>query len=266
MSFERNPAGTGIGAEPPVTPGAPESATAPGAPEAATPGGIPPSMRLQILSTEHWSLLATRSLAWNESFSRAGMYLSTLSGAMVALALVAQASAFGPGSAQFALVILPVVLFVGVATFIRLGAANWNEAICVIGMNRIRAGYLELAPELEKYFVMSAHDDPRGVAITMGVEPGRPSFLHILAATPMVVSALNSVVVGVIASLVGLQLGAATGPTLVGGFVAFAIAAAIQGRYATGNIARGRASIRPLFPSPAEGRPAPSVAAPPDPS
>jgi len=260
MSFERNPAGTGIGAEPPV---------APGAPEAATPGGIPPSMRLQILSTEHWSLLATRSLAWNESFSRAGMYLSTLSGAMVALALVAQASNSGPGSAQFAqfaLVILPVVLFVGVATFIRLGAANWNEAICVIGMNRIRAGYLELAPELEKYFVMSAHDDPRGVAITMGVEPGRPSFLHILAATPMVVSALNAVVVGVIASLVGLQLGATTGPSLVAGFVAFAIAAAIQGRYATGNIARGRASIRPLFPSPAEGRPAPSVAAPPDPS
>lgn len=257
MSFERNPAGTGIGAEPPV---------APGAAEAAPQAGIPSSMRLQILSTEHWSLLATRSLAWNESFSRAGMYLSTLSGAMVALALVAQASDFGPGSAQFALVILPVVLFVGVATFIRLGAANWNEAICVIGMNRIRAGYLELAPELEKYFVMSAHDDARGVAITMGVEPGRPSILHIIAATPMVVSALNAVVVGVIATLVGLQLGAATAPSLVAGFGGFVIAAAIQGRYATGNIARGRASVRPMFPSPAEPGPAPQVASPSDPS
>src|SRR6266704_3109283 len=84
------------------------------------------SMRLQILSTEHWSLLASRSLAWNESFSRAGMYVSTLSGAIVALALVAQASAFGEGFTLFALVILPVVLFIGVATFLRLGSSNYH--------------------------------------------------------------------------------------------------------------------------------------------
>lgn len=29
------------------------------------------SHRLQILSTEHWSLLASQSLAWSESFNRA---------------------------------------------------------------------------------------------------------------------------------------------------------------------------------------------------
>ena len=53
---------------------------------------VPVAVRLQILSTEHWSLLATRSLTWNESFSRSSMFLSALSGAVVALALVAQAS------------------------------------------------------------------------------------------------------------------------------------------------------------------------------
>lgn len=47
------------------------------------------SVRLQILSTEHWSLLASRSLGWNEVFSRTTMFLATLSGAVVALALVA---------------------------------------------------------------------------------------------------------------------------------------------------------------------------------
>lgn len=46
------------------------------------------SVRLQILSTEHWSLLASRSLGWNEVFSRTTMFLATLSGAVVALALV----------------------------------------------------------------------------------------------------------------------------------------------------------------------------------
>ncbi|MGH8923250.1 MAG: hypothetical protein ACRDWA_01190 [Acidimicrobiia bacterium] len=39
------------------------------------------SQRWQILATEHWSLLASRSLAWSESFNRATMFLATVSGA-----------------------------------------------------------------------------------------------------------------------------------------------------------------------------------------
>jgi hypothetical protein len=78
------------------------------------------ALRVQILATEHWSLLATRSLSWNESFARASMFLTLLSGATVALALVAQATAFGEGFAVFALLILPVVLFIGLATYVRL--------------------------------------------------------------------------------------------------------------------------------------------------
>jgi hypothetical protein len=225
-------------------------------PDAGPPADeVPLSAKLQILTAEQSSLAATRSLAWNEAFSRAGMYLSTLSGAMVALALVAQGSGPGRVAQQFGLVILPIVLFVGIATFIRLGAANTNEAMCVIGMNRIRAGYLEVAPEMAKYFVMSAHDDTRGVGVTMGVDSGRPSFAHFIAATPIVVATLNSVVVGVIFVLVGLQLGAEIGPSVVAGLVGFALAAALQGRYASVSIARGRAGVRPVFPHPAEGLP-----------
>ena len=245
MSIERVPVGTGIGAEPPLPPA--------GQTSGRTVDGVPPSMRLQILSTEHWSLLATRSLAWNETFSRAGMFLSTVSGAMVALALVAQASSFGDGFVVFALAILPIVLFVGVATFIRLAAANYYDAICVIGMNRIRAAYLELAPELERYFVMSAHDDARGVAITMGVAPGMRDLLHFVAATPTVVSLLDSVIAGTIAALVGVKLGAATAVSLALGIVGFIVVMALQQRYAQGAIARSRASVRPMFPTPQEG-------------
>src|SRR5256885_1204954 len=161
MAFERTAGG--MSAEP---------SPAPRFGESAPSGEASPAMRLQILSTEHWSLLASRSLAWNESFSRAGMFLTTLSGAIVSLGLVGGATGFGESFTLFALVILPVVLFIGVATSIRLGASNYHEAICVIGMNRIRAAYLELAPDLERFFVMSAHDDLRGMGITMGVQPG----------------------------------------------------------------------------------------------
>lgn len=244
MTFERVPVGTGGGGEPPPAGG-----------QAGTgwPDHISPALRLQILSTEHWSLLATRSLAWNETFSRAGMFLSTLSGAMVALALVAQASAFGTTFMLFALTILPVVLFIGVATFVRLGASNYADAICVVGMNRIRAAYLELAPDLERYFVTSAHDDPQGVAISMSVPPGLRSGLHVIAATPSVISTLDGVIAGVIAALASLELGAGVAPSVVLGVLAAGAAVALQQRYAQGYIARVRASIKPAFPTQGPG-------------
>jgi hypothetical protein len=243
MSFERTP---GVGAEPAsVPPNTPTTADA-----------VPPAMRLQILSTEHWSLLASRSLAWNESFSRAGMFLSTLTGAIVALALVAQASAFGEGFTLFALVILPVVLFIGVATSIRLGASNYHDLRCVLGMNRIRAAYLQLAPDLERYFVMSAHDDLRGLAITQGVPPGGGTMpaAHLISATPAVVTILNAVLASIIAALAALRAGAGAPSLIVIGILFFVAALVVQGVYAGKSIAKVRSGLQPMFPTPPDPR------------
>src|SRR5262245_16104393 len=115
--------------------------------------GVTDAVRAQILATEHWSLLATRSMTWNEVFSRAAMFVTVLSAAVVALALVAQATTFGAGFRLFALLVLPIVLLVGLATVIRLADANTDDFGLVLGMNRLRHAYLELAPELEPYFV-----------------------------------------------------------------------------------------------------------------
>jgi hypothetical protein len=203
---------------------------------------------LQILAAENGSLLATRSLAWSETFSRAGMYLTTLSGSMVALALIAQATGFGRESIFFALVILPVVLFIGVATMIRLGAANYYDAICVIGMNRVRAGYLELAPDLEPYFVMSAHDDLPGLAITMGALPGRPSLAHVIAATPAMISTINAVLTGVIATLILLGIDVDIALAVAAGCAVFVLALAVQIRWARHQIGRLQGTLQSVFP------------------
>jgi len=48
-----------------------------------------------ILATEHWSLLATRSLIWNEAMSRATVFLTVLSASIIVLALLADATGFG---------------------------------------------------------------------------------------------------------------------------------------------------------------------------
>jgi len=160
-----------------------------------------PPMRLQILSTEHWSLLASRGLAWNESFTRAGMFLSTLSFATVALALVAQATGFSADFRLFALVILPVVLFLGIGTQLRLDHANYHDVQCIVGMNRIRAKYAEMAPDLAGLFVMGQTDDTAGIARTMGLIPWRSTPLNLIAATPVVVGVLNGVLFAAIVAL-----------------------------------------------------------------
>ena len=52
--------------------------------ETATGSDVQPVVSLddprvvQILATEHWSLLASRSLAYNEAFTRGGMFLAFL--------------------------------------------------------------------------------------------------------------------------------------------------------------------------------------------
>jgi hypothetical protein len=239
MTFERS------GAPVPAEPGAPGLL-----PDAGTTEPISPAMRLQILSTEHWSLLASRSLAWNEVFGRAGMFLSALSGAIVALALVGQGTGFGPSFAGFAIVILPVVLFLGVTTFVRLGASNYHDAQCVIGMNRIRGAYLELAPELGRYFVMSPHDDTRGVGITMAFPPGHNQFAHILAATPSVISVVNGVILGALVGLIALQIGSGGTVALVAAVAGFILTFAAHAAWGRAAVARAQERVQPLFPSP----------------
>src|SRR5207245_11080010 len=66
---------------------------------------------MQILSTEHWSLLAARSLGYTEFFGRGNMFFSVLSGAVIALALIAQAGKFE--TFIVAAILLPSIVLFG---------------------------------------------------------------------------------------------------------------------------------------------------------
>jgi hypothetical protein len=238
MTFERNP---GPPAEPGPTPVLGDHPASP----------TPVQIRLQILSTEHWSLLASRSLAWNETFSRASMYLSTLSGSMVALGLIGGVAGFGTPFFTFALVLLPVVLFVGIGTWIRMGVSNYHDAMTIFGMNRIRAAYLEIAPDLEPYFVMGVHDDPQGIGITMGVPPGTPALAHLIAATPFLIVVLNAVVAAAIAALALLRFVNADGTlALIGALIVATVVLLAQMNYARRRIRQGQSVVQPMFPTP----------------
>jgi hypothetical protein len=187
------------------------------------------SQRIQMLATEHWSLLATRSLSWSESFSRATMFLTLLSGALVALGFVAQATSMGGTFQTFALLLLPLVIVVGWTTFVRLTEVNNEDAYWVTGMNRLRKAYIELDPELEHYFISGTTDDAEGMRRTYGAHGGGIG-LHVLVTLPATVafvdSALLAVLVAILANLwTGMSV-ASAGPVIGG--IAFVVGIAVH--------------------------------------
>ena len=164
--------------------------------------------RVQLLSTEHWSLLATRSMSWNEAFSRTGTFLSTLSAGTVSLALAGPAMTFGMGFTLFALVILSVILFLGIATYVRLVQVNNEDLYWVYGMNRIRGAYSRMVPGIEHEFITGHTVDAAGFARTFGAinVTTEVSALHALITTPAIVGVIASVVFGVIVGLLTAQV------------------------------------------------------------
>jgi hypothetical protein len=215
---------------------------------------LPPDLRLQILTTEHWSLLSTRALSWNEAFSRATMFFAVLSGAVLTLALVAQARGFDEGFTTFALLILPVVLFVGIATFVRLVAINHEDVGWVIGMNLLRHAYLAAAPELRRYIVTGSTDDEAGIMATFGARPGPGTFVHQLVTTPGVLAVVDGVVAG---ALLGVLTMRARLDDVIGIGIAVAGAVAtvaLQLIYQYRGVVRPRGATPARFPEPPTSR------------
>lgn len=224
-----------------------------GSPPSVVPGQLATGPHtLQILSTEHWSLLAARSLGYTEAMSRASIFVAALSGAIVALALVAQATDFGRGFVAFALVLLPVVFFLGVVTIVRIAQINWEDALWVQGMNRIRNAYLDIAPELEPYFVTSKHDDDRGLLVSIGMPNVVPQY-QVFVALPGVVAVLDAVVAGATVGIAGLGLDIGNGTSIVIGAAAFVLVLAAFGIWGVRSVVRYRRGLVVRFPTPADG-------------
>jgi hypothetical protein len=223
---------------------------------AGTPAGILAGGReasphaLQILTTEHWSLLASRSMGYTEAMSRVSIFVAALTGSVVALALVAQATDVGREFVAFALVLLPVDYFLGIVTFVRLVQNGWEDGVWVQGMNRLRHAYLELAPELEPYFVTSRYDDDTGVLISAIARSRVTAPLQGFVAIPGVVAVLNSVVAGAVAGIAGLGLELGTGASIAIGAAAFLISLAGYLAYGLRAIAAYRRNLVARFPTP----------------
>ena len=144
-------------------------------------------------TTEHFNLQTARSATVSEANGRASIFLAALSGNLIALAFVGQMSRLGAAFYAFALILLPVLAFVGIVTFLRLVQSSIEEIAYAQRIARLRDFYLRVAPELDPYLVTAAGP--------CAAEPAPSAWQLTLTAAGMV-AVVNSVIVAACAGLV----------------------------------------------------------------
>jgi hypothetical protein len=210
---------------------------------------------VQILSTEHWSLLATRSLAYNEAFTRGGMFLAFLSMSFVGLALLAQGMSFSVEFLAVAAVVLAFDLVIGLTTYGRISAANVEDLRAVHGMARIRHAYTEIAPVLAPYFTTPTHDDVASVISAYGSpsNSGLGLIAYGLTTSGGMIGLITSMVGGFFVAVIALIVGVSGGWAVLAGLGGAVLVFLLLLWFTAGSVPRHQGSMSVLFPAPEPG-------------
>jgi hypothetical protein len=144
-------------------------------------------------TTEHFNLQTARAITVSEANGRASIYLAALSGNLIALAFVGQMSRLGAAFYAFALILLPVLAFVGVVTFLRLVQCSIEDIAYANRIALLRSFYLQVSPELEPYLAVTR---------ARPAEVPSPGAWQLTLTAAGMVAVINSVVVGACAGLV----------------------------------------------------------------
>jgi len=203
---------------------------------------------LTALTTEHFTLQGARAQTAGESASRASLYILSVSSTLVALGFIGQASQTGQTFHVFALTVLPTLYVLGVVTFVRVVECGAEDYRYGVAINRIRNYYKQIAGDQARLFLLSGHDDVRGVFANAAV-PSEGRRQYFTFAT--VVAVINSVVGGsaiaiALSAIAGASLGVAAG---AGGAVGLLSLAVLQ-RHADRLLEERAGRTEALFPSP----------------
>lgn len=148
---------------------------------------------LAALTTEHYTLQASRSSTIVEANGRSSLFLSATSAATVALALVAQLDGLGSTFLVFTLVVLPTLIVLGLTSYARLADLAVHDAHYARAIGRIRAFYFTLDPAGRQYWLQPAGDDPHATMRQAGQSHTR---WHHLSHAATSVAAVTAVVTG----------------------------------------------------------------------
>jgi hypothetical protein len=204
------------------------------------------SQLVAIMTTEHYNLQTGRAMTISEANGRSSLFVGAVSSGLVALAFVGQLAHLGTAFFVFSLVVLPTLYLMGLITFERVLQSGTADMLYARGINRIRHLYLEYAPHVQPYIILSAHDDREG---TLGQESMHTSWVQVFFTAASMIAVINSVLVG---SFAGLLCAVFTFPLWIGagvGVVVFLVSLGLHQRYQWKQGLRMERSLPALFPS-----------------
>jgi hypothetical protein len=205
-----------------------------------------------VLTAEYGVLAGALSTAWSASLTRTSLFLFSLSASGVALGFAAQTGVASATFRAFGLALLPVLLFLGVATFVRLVELQRESMVYITGMNRIRHHFVESAPASRRFFVLPVHDDGHALFRSPGTgmrrRPPRYLFPNLLAQTQGIVGVVAAAVAAALVGLAAAPFDDVAAWTLA----ALAFAATLIGlvTYWQRSLSELRGSIESISPTP----------------
>jgi hypothetical protein len=203
---------------------------------------------LTALTTEHFTLQGSRAQAASESASRASLFVLSVSSTLVALGFLGQGSQPGQTFDVFALIVLPTLYLLGLFTFIRVVECGAEDYQYGVAINRIRHYYKQIAGDEARLFLLSGHDDGRGVFTNAAVPTeGRSHFFTFASVVAVINSVIGGTTIAFAASVIlDPLLGVAAG---IGG-AAGLLSLALLLRHASRLLETRTGSIASIFPSP----------------
>lgn len=205
---------------------------------------------LTALTTEHFTLQGARAQTASESASRASLFILSVSSTLVALGFLGQSSRSDNTFDVFALTVLPTLYLLGVFTFIRVVECGAEDFQYGVAINRIRGYYKQIAGEEARLFLLSGHDDGRGVFANAVVpSEGRRQFFSFAS-----VVALIDSVVGASAIAIAVEVTADAGVAIAtaAGAVVGLLSLTLLLRHADRLLKKRTGGIEAIFPTPDE--------------
>jgi hypothetical protein len=168
-----------------------------------------------FVTTEHFTLQGARSSTIAEATGRATMFLGAVSGGLVALGLIATAAGVSTAFYAFALILLPTLALVGLATFNRVLQSGTEDLGYASRIARLRGYYFQHAPELAGYLLSVP---PAERLRLQGIGGGRwQKFLTAAAMVGLITAVLAGSATGLLAAVVSDHL---LIPALIAGVLA----------------------------------------------
>ncbi|MGC5223405.1 hypothetical protein ACPW96_12550 [Micromonospora sp. DT81.3] len=180
------------------------------------------ALRVSMLATEHWSLLASRSTTQSEVLTRIAIFLTLVSVGLLALGVMGNATQFQGWFGVAALGVLLLLVVLGIITALRVFNVGTEDAAYVLAMNRLRGAYVDLDPGLERYLMTSPADDEPGLERTYFPFASRAG-TQVLASSMVLILVVESVLIGLFVGSLLYALSAPVGWAVAVGAV-FALA------------------------------------------